>query len=213
MFKGTSSQVIKSSIPKDKLMSILEESLFSIGTINVTENGTIYISTTKFDGFAHTTEVSGTWKASGDRVSIEIESSMNLNALGWLILICFFPGGLLILLLPSFAKSGVANKLDLALNEVKNAITDWNKQIPNPIYTSHTSSQLPAAPPPPPTQRPIEICYHVLVNGTDLGEQNLDNMKVLIKTGNMTKDTMVWKQGMNGWQPASTIQELNELFI
>lgn len=63
------------------------------------------------------------------------------------------------------------------------------------------------SPPPPPT-----ISYMVAVNGEQAGPFNLEQLKQFVITGEFTKQSHVWKQGMENWQEAGNVQELIGLF-
>lgn len=62
-------------------------------------------------------------------------------------------------------------------------------------------------PPPMPN-----IQYYVSVNGAQAGPFNLQQLQQMAQTGQLTKDTYVWKQGMAQWELAGNVQELSSLF-
>lgn len=62
-------------------------------------------------------------------------------------------------------------------------------------------------PPPPP-----QIQYSVSVNGQTAGPFNWEQLQQMVQNGQLTKNTHVWKQGMSGWELASNVQELANLF-
>ena len=62
-------------------------------------------------------------------------------------------------------------------------------------------------PPPPP-----QIQYNVSVNGQTAGPFNWQQLQQMVQTGQLTKNTYVWKQGMAGWELAENVQELTSLF-
>jgi membrane protease subunit (stomatin/prohibitin family) len=64
-------------------------------------------------------------------------------------------------------------------------------------------------PPPPP---PIQIQYSVSVNGQTAGPFNWQQLQQLVQNGQLQQNTYVWKQGMAGWELASNVQELANLF-
>ncbi len=65
----------------------------------------------------------------------------------------------------------------------------------------------PTPPPPPPT-----IQYHVVVGGQQAGPYDLATLKGMVEQGQITKETLVWKQGMADWVKAETEEALNDLF-
>ena len=62
-------------------------------------------------------------------------------------------------------------------------------------------------PPPMPN-----VQYYVSVNGAQTGPFNIQQLQQMAQTGQLTKDTYVWKQGMAQWELAGNVQELNCLF-
>ncbi len=71
----------------------------------------------------------------------------------------------------------------------------------------HAQAQAPAAP--SPLNTPV---YHVAINGVAAGPYGMQELSQMVATGQLLQTSLVWKPGMNGWVPASSIQELNALF-
>lgn len=67
--------------------------------------------------------------------------------------------------------------------------------------------QPPAAPPPIPT-----VSYHVAINGQAAGPFELSVLTQMATVGQFTADSLVWKNGMDQWEKAGTIDELNAVF-
>jgi membrane protease subunit (stomatin/prohibitin family) len=63
------------------------------------------------------------------------------------------------------------------------------------------------APPPPPVST-----YHVALNGQQLGQFSLEQLKQSAQSGQFTKQHHVWKEGMSAWELASNVAELTSLF-
>lgn len=63
-------------------------------------------------------------------------------------------------------------------------------------------------PPPPPN-----VSYMVSVAGNQSGPFNMEQLKQFVNTGELTKQTFVWKQGMDNWVEAGNVQELGSLFV
>lgn len=63
-------------------------------------------------------------------------------------------------------------------------------------------------PPPMPN-----VQFHISVNGQQAGPFNIQQMQQMAQTGQLTKDTYVWKQGMTQWEFAGNVQELSSLFV
>ena len=63
------------------------------------------------------------------------------------------------------------------------------------------------------TPPPIPIVtYHVVQDGQAAGPFDMGALSQLVSAGTLTKDTLVWKQGMADWIKAGTVQELKSLF-
>jgi len=63
-------------------------------------------------------------------------------------------------------------------------------------------------PPPAPS-----VSYMVANNGQQAGPFTLDQLKQFAASGEFTKQTHVWKQGMDNWQQAGDVQELASVFM
>lgn len=62
-------------------------------------------------------------------------------------------------------------------------------------------------PPPPPTSQ-----YLVAVNGQQTGPFNLSQLQQMVASGQFTPTTFVWKQGMQSWEEAGKLLDLQNLF-
>lgn len=62
-------------------------------------------------------------------------------------------------------------------------------------------------PPPPP-----QVQYNISVNGQQSGPFGWQQLQQMVQSGQITKDTYVWKQGMSNWELAGNVQELSSLF-
>ena len=67
-----------------------------------------------------------------------------------------------------------------------------------------------ASPPPPPL--PVSLSYFVAVNGVQTGPFPLPQLQAMIQSGQLTRASLVWTQGMSGWLAAETQTELAALF-
>jgi len=65
-----------------------------------------------------------------------------------------------------------------------------------------------AAPPPVPTA----VQFFVFLNQQQAGPFAKQALSNLVEGGQLTRDTLVWKQGMANWQAAGEISDLDELF-
>jgi hypothetical protein len=54
--------------------------------------------------------------------------------------------------------------------------------------------------------------YNVAINGQNDGPYDMDELRKMVQDRKLTKDTLVWKEGMADWMEAGTVEELKELF-
>lgn len=54
--------------------------------------------------------------------------------------------------------------------------------------------------------------FMVAKDGQQTGPFNMEHLKGMVASGELTGDSMVWKQGMENWEKASTIADLASLF-
>jgi membrane protease subunit (stomatin/prohibitin family) len=67
-----------------------------------------------------------------------------------------------------------------------------------------------AGPPPPPI--PGAVPFHVVVNGQQAGPYNMTVLQQMVQQQTLTKETLVWKQGMAQWSKAGEVPDLGGLF-
>ena len=82
-------------------------------------------------------------------------------------------------------------------------------QVPTPPTGGATPPPIQGAPTPPPMPT---TQYYVAIGGQQAGPFNMLQLQTLVQNGNLTAQTLVWKQGMAGWEQASTVAELTTLF-
>jgi hypothetical protein len=63
---------------------------------------------------------------------------------------------------------------------------------------------------PPPLS--LSSQYNVVINGQNYGPYEMDQLKQMVQQGSLTRETLVWKEGMAQWAAAGTVQELLTLF-
>jgi hypothetical protein len=80
------------------------------------------------------------------------------------------------------------------------AASPWGSRPPEPPA---------AAPPPSPSPSPT---WHVAVDGQAKGPFTLDQLRAQAGSGAFTRASLVWQQGMTGWQPAGEVSGLAGLF-
>jgi membrane protease subunit (stomatin/prohibitin family) len=71
-------------------------------------------------------------------------------------------------------------------------------------------AQQPQAAAPPPLPQTSQ--YHIAINGQQSGPFDLAALKQYVQNGQLTRDTLVWSQGMANWQAAGEVAELTSLF-
>lgn len=71
-----------------------------------------------------------------------------------------------------------------------------------------SNPQTTMTPPPVPN-----VAYHVAVNGQATGPLDFATLSQMVANGSLTKESLVWKQGMANWVQAGTVQELQSLFV
>lgn len=65
------------------------------------------------------------------------------------------------------------------------------------------------APPPPP---PVEHVWHVAENGQTKGPFSKAQMGRMAQTGDLSRESLVWTPGQDGWKQADDVAELAQLF-
>jgi hypothetical protein len=69
-----------------------------------------------------------------------------------------------------------------------------------------------AAQPAPPPSPPAEHVWHIAVNGETSGPFSRATMGQKAAAGELTRQSMVWTAGQDGWKPAEDVAELATLF-
>ncbi|GGD26532.1 SPFH domain-containing protein [Sinisalibacter lacisalsi] len=78
-----------------------------------------------------------------------------------------------------------------------------------PAQAAPAAAQQPAAPPPPP---PVEKVWHIALNGETHGPFSRATMGQKAQAGELTRESLVWTAGQDGWKPAGDLDELAQLF-
>lgn len=63
---------------------------------------------------------------------------------------------------------------------------------------------------PPPSSQAVQ--FYVVINGQQAGPFSIEVLRQMISVGTFNSASMVWRQGLNGWQLASTVADLMPLF-
>ncbi|MEM7738390.1 MAG: SPFH domain-containing protein [Deinococcota bacterium] len=83
-------------------------------------------------------------------------------------------------------------------------------------FNQPTSSAPPApgqAPPAPGSPPPLpQVQFHLAINGQTHGPYDMNALRSYAQSGHLQADTLVWREGMSGWQAAKDTPELASLF-
>jgi membrane protease subunit (stomatin/prohibitin family) len=64
----------------------------------------------------------------------------------------------------------------------------------------------------PPPVPGAEVAFYIAVNGQQQGPYNLQTLQTMIQQGSVTRDSLIWKQGMAAWTKAGDVAEVSALF-
>jgi len=84
------------------------------------------------------------------------------------------------------------------------------QQMAANLTAPSTKVQTNEAPPPPPI--PKAQTYHVVIDGKSKGPLTMVQLKSLIEMDKVTQETLVWREGMSGWEDIASLDELSGLF-
>lgn len=65
---------------------------------------------------------------------------------------------------------------------------------------------------PPPVPQPPATQFHIVLSGQQHGPFPVAVLQQMIPVGTFSASSLVWRQGLAGWQPAATVPELAVLF-
>jgi len=103
------------------------------------------------------------------------------------------------------AAGGMSMGMGFAMaNQMGQGMSQQNQSQP-----SAPQQAAPAAAPPP---LPTQTNYHVAINGQTQGPMPVSDMKSLVAQGTLTRETLVWSEGMANWTKAQDVGELSTLF-
>ncbi len=78
-----------------------------------------------------------------------------------------------------------------------------NPQMNQQSFGSPVQQRVSAPPP-----MPVQILYHYVVNGQQLGPVGFEKLKELFANRTINRDSLVWKQGMANWATIKDVEEL-----
>ncbi|AYN06135.1 MULTISPECIES: SPFH domain-containing protein [unclassified Flavobacterium] len=106
--------------------------------------------------------------------------------------------------------AGTAFSFGTGMNMARQMMQSFEEPFQTTSFSSFSSHQIPPQTPPPlPT---TGTTYFVAINNAQAGPFNESQLLPLIEKGQLLADTLVWNQGMTGWQKASSVSELQNLF-
>jgi hypothetical protein len=82
-------------------------------------------------------------------------------------------------------------------------------QMASNMHQPQQAHQAAHAPPPPP---PVEHVWHIAENGATKGPFSKATLGQMAGDGSMSRDTLVWTAGQDGWKKAGEVDELAQLF-
>ncbi len=86
------------------------------------------------------------------------------------------------------------------------------QQMANSMNQQNQAQPAPAAAPAAPPPLPGAKSYFVAVDGHQQGPHPLDQLKAQAQSGTLTRESLVWCEGMAGWEKAGEVEELSSLF-
>ncbi|GAA0893024.1 SPFH domain-containing protein [Fulvivirga kasyanovii] len=75
-------------------------------------------------------------------------------------------------------------------------------------FSQQQNQQTQGGPPPLPNQ----VAFYVAINGQQAGPYDMAALQQMVAQQQITRETLVWKQGMGNWTAAGQVPELNNLF-
>ena len=189
--------VAESKIPVLDMAANYNEFSEVIGKVIVEEYGTYGLEMTKFL-VSNISLPPNVEEALDKRSSMGIIGNMNqytqFQAANAMEAAATNPGG-------GGASEGMGMGMGLAMaNTMMNNMNQGNQQ--------QQYQQAGAVPPP----MPPALTFFAVVNGQQAGPYDLNVLKQLASNGTLTKDTLVWREGMANWSAAGQVPELTQVF-
>ena len=92
---------------------------------------------------------------------------------------------------------------------LKDAMTTQQTVLNAVVQKDTPAATAPVAAPPPPAEAKV---WKLSVDGKEYGNYSFTDLQAQVNDGLLTSVTMVWKSGFDGWQQASHVAELSQLF-
>jgi membrane protease subunit (stomatin/prohibitin family) len=80
------------------------------------------------------------------------------------------------------------------------------------VVTPANTTPPAAAGGPPPLPTAAAPAFHAAIDGASAGPFDSSALAALVKSGKLTRSTLVWRSGLAGWVAAETVPELKPLF-
>lgn len=93
-------------------------------------------------------------------------------------------------------------------NQMMNSMQMQQQQMQQQQMQQQYQQQQPMAPPPIPQASQ----YFVAVNGQQTGPFDMNTLSQMAAQGQLSRESLVWKQGMAAWAQAAQVSELSSLF-
>lgn len=108
------------------------------------------------------------------------------------------------------ANAGMQMGMGMAMaNQMQNTFSgNSNNQSSSPSASPSAPPAAGAAPPPLPGQS----SFHVAIDGQTYGPYDFNTLNQYVQSGQINRDTLVWKEGMAQWTAAGQVSELGRLF-
>ncbi|MBO6306006.1 MAG: DUF4339 domain-containing protein [Paludibacteraceae bacterium] len=81
------------------------------------------------------------------------------------------------------------------------------QQVPQMMNAAATAANQPAPPP-----IPKATAYFLAIGGKQYGPFTVEQLRPFVPTGQITKETLVWCQGMSAWEPAASRPDIAPIF-
>jgi membrane protease subunit (stomatin/prohibitin family) len=112
--------------------------------------------------------------------------------------------------LDQYMKYQAANSLENAGGTSEAFSAGLGFSMANQFAQQMGQQQQQGATAPPPVPQPT--MFFVAVNGQQAGPFPVDQLQAQVTGGQLTRDSLVWKNGMAAWTPAGDVPELQSLF-
>lgn len=83
----------------------------------------------------------------------------------------------------------------------------WSKEEKKPEPQPRSNASAAPCPPPMPT-----FSFHAVIEGKQCGPYDREQFKRLVDADMITPKTLVWTNGMSGWEKAGEVEDLEEFF-